>query len=413
MSLSCAENGLARFGALLDEVLPRNAFCRERLGARRDCTTFEEYRRLPFLTKRDLVADAVAHPPFGTNLTYPLEQYTRYHQTSGTTAAPLRVLDTAQTWDWWGQCWLEVLRRSGVTARDRLLFAFSFAPAIGFWSAHHGAGMLGALCIPTGGVGSLQRLRMILDTGATVLLGTPGYILHLAERARSEGLSLADVQVRVLIHAGEPGASVPATRARLAEAWNGARVIDHAGATEIGAYGLGCPLGLGVHINEDEFIAEVVGLDSDEPVADGAPGELVLTGLGRGAWPAIRYKSGDVVRPRRGTCGCGSSALLLEGGILGRVDDMVVIRGQNVFPSAVEDVIRGLTAAEFRIVATRRGTLDELAIELEGTHALADKTARSLRESLGMRVDVAAVEEGTLPRWEGKARRFVDRRNQA
>jgi phenylacetate-CoA ligase len=372
--------------------------------------TLEDYQRLPFLTKRDLVADAIAHPPFGTNLTYPLETYTRYHQTSGTTAAPLRVLDTPQTWDWWGKCWLDVLRGAGVTARDRLFFAFSFAPAIGFWSAHHGATLLGALCIPAGGASSVQRLRMIVDTGATVLLGTPSYLLHLAQVARREGIPLSDTQVRVMIHAGEPGASVPATRARLAEAWN-AQVVDHAGATEVGAWGLGCPLGLGVHINEEEFLAEVLSLETDQPAANGALGELVLTGLGRGAWPAVRYRSGDVVRPRRGTCRCGSTQMLLDGGILGRADDMVIIRGLNVFPSAVEDVVRGLTAAEFRIVATRRETLDELRVELEGTRALADKAAGCLREHLGIRVVVEPLDEGSLPRSEGKARRFVDQRN--
>jgi phenylacetate-CoA ligase len=409
MALYCAENGLSRVGDLLAEVLPRNPLQNRRLGPRRGCTTPDEYRRLPFLTKQDLVADGLAHPPFGSNLTYPLTDYTRYHQTSGTTAAPLRVLDTPRTWDWWGHCWLEVLRQAGVTAADRLFFAFSFAPSIGFWSAHHGATFLGALCIPAGGASTIQRLRMILDTGATVLLGTPSYILHLAETARREGLSLSDAQVRITLHAGEPGASVPATRQRIAEAWN-ARVVDHAGATEIGAYGLGCPLGLGIHINEDEFVAEVLDLATDEPVADGMPGELVLTGLGRGAWPAIRYRSGDIVRPRRGLCRCGSTRVLLEGGILGRADDMIIVRGLNLFPSAVEGVIRALTAAEFRIVATRQGELDELSVELEGNSALADQASKCLREHLGFRVHVEAIADGTLPRPEGKARRFVDRR---
>jgi phenylacetate-CoA ligase len=409
MALYCAEDGLSRIGDLLDEVLPRNPLQRRRLGDARACRTPDEYRCLPFLTKQDLVADGLAHPPFGTNLTYPLEHYTRYHQTSGTTAAPLRVLDTPGTWDWWGHCWLEVLRQAGVTAGDRLFFAFSFAPSIGFWSAHHGATLLGALCIPSGGARSIQRLRMILDTGATVLLGTPSYLLHLAEAAQREGVSLSDAQVRITIHAGEPGASVPATRARIAEAWN-ARVIDHAGATETGAYGLGCPLGLGIHINEDEFVAEVLDLSTDQAVADGEPGELVLTGLGRGAWPAIRYRSGDIVRPRSGTCRCGSARVLLEGGILGRVDDMVTIRGLNVFPAVVEQVIRALTGAEFRILATRQGELDELSVELEGNRALADQAARCLREHLGFRVPVEPIADGTLPRSEGKARRFVDRR---
>ena len=332
------------------------------------------------------------------------------HQTSGTTGAPLRVLDTPETWDWWGRCWLEVLRAAGVTARDRLFFAFSFGPSIGFWSAHRGASLLGSLCIPSGGASTLQRLRMILDTGATVLLCTPSYALHMASVARKEGIRLADSQIRLTIHAGEPGASIPGTRARLEEAWH-ARVIDHAGTTEVGPYGLGCPLGKGLHVNENEFIPEVLDPQTSEPSLPGELGELVLTNLGRGAWPAIRYRTGDLIRARRSVCACGSTFLLLDGGILGRADDMITIRGANVFPSAVEDIIRSVTAlAEFRIRATRQGELDELEIELEESTAVCKEVVGHVRMQLGIRVEVRSIPTGSLPRSEGKARRFVDLR---
>ncbi|HLF93538.1 MAG TPA: AMP-binding protein [Planctomycetota bacterium] len=398
---------VSRVNALLEEILPANRFQTGRLGAHRRLSGPDDFARLPLLTKRDLAADAIANGPFGTNLTYPLENYTRFHQTSGTTGTPLRVLDTPATWDWWGRCWGAVLRQAGVTAADRLFFAFSFAPSIGFWSAFHGATMMGALCIPSGGASTRQRLRMILDTGATAILCTPSYALHLAEEARKEGIAIRGGPVRVLIHAGEAGASIPATRRRLEEAW-GAPVLDHAGATEVGAWGIGTPDGRGLVVNEEEFVAEVLDPASGGPVAPGGTGELVLTNLGRGAWPVLRYRTGDLVRPSRQADG----TLLLEGGILGRLDDMVTIRGLNVYPSALEEIIRSVPGtAEFQIVASRPGEMDELALNLEGDAALAGEVRRRIDERLGLRVEVAVVPPGSLPRGEGKAKRFVDHRH--
>ncbi len=395
---------LDRLNALLAEILPANPFQVRKLGARRPCGGAGDFLDLPLLTKQELMADLEATPPFGTNLTYPLEKYTRFHQTSGTTGMPMRVLDTPETWDWWGRCWGAVLRKAGVTSADRLFFAFSFAPAIGFWSAFHGATMMGALCIPSGGASTRQRLKMILDSGATVLLCTPSYALHLAEEARKEKLPIPSSSVRALIHAGEAGASIPATRRRLEEAW-GARILDHAGATEVGAWGVGSADGRGLHVNEEEFIAEVLDTGSGKPVAPGQIGELVLTGLGRGAWPVLRYRTGDLVRPVR------EDGLLLEGGILGRVDDMITIRGLNVYPSALEEIIRSVPGtAEFQIVASRPGEMDELILYLEGNAALGEEVRRRIDERLGIRVQVTAVAPGEFARGDGKAKRFVDQR---
>ena len=405
-----SQDQLARLDELFKEILPANPFQRTRLGDDRACDTPDDYRNLPLLTKDDLVADSVANPPFGTNLTYPLENYTRYHQTSGTTGPPLRVLDTAETWDWWGRCWLEVLEAAGVTSADRAFFAFSFAPFIGYWSAHHGVSMLGAMTISGGGSDSVRRLKLIFDTEATVLLCTPTYALHLAEVAEREGMNLADSPIRVTIHAGEPGGSIAGTRARIAEAW-GAQVFDHAGASEIGAYGIGDSEGKGLYMNEAEFIAEVVDPDSLEPVPEGAVGELIITNLGRGAWPVIRYRTGDLVRPRRVQVGDGPAKLLLEGGVLGRRDDMITVRGVNIYPSALENIIRAVAgSAEFRITATKVEEMDQVAIELEGSSAAAAKVKREIADQIGMRVEVEAVAENKLPRWEAKAKRLRDLR---
>lgn len=405
-----SQDQLARLNELFKEILPANPFQRTRLGDDRACDTPADYRNLPLLTKDDLVADSAANPPFGTNLTYPLEKYTRYHQTSGTTGPPLRVLDTAETWDWWGRCWLEVLEAAGVTSADRAFFAFSFAPFIGYWSAHHGVSLLGAMTISGGGSDSVRRLKLIFDTEATVLLCTPTYALHLAEVAEREGIPFSDSPIRLTIHAGEPGASIPSTRARIAEAW-GAQVFDHAGASEIGAYGIGDSEGKGLYMNEAEFIAEVVDPDSLEPVPEGAVGELIITNLGRGAWPVIRYRTGDLVRPRRVQVGDGPAKLLLEGGVLGRRDDMITVRGVNIYPSALENIIRSAAgSAEFRITATKSEEMDQVAIELEGSSAAARQVKREIADQIGIRVEVEAAQENSLPRWEAKAKRLRDLR---
>ena len=402
---------LQTLNALLREILPANRFQSQRLGDDRQLTATEDYQSLPLLTKDDLVADSSANPPYGTNLTYPLASYTRYHQTSGTTGTPLRILDTEQTWDWWGRCWLRVYEAAQVTAKDVLFFAFSFAPSIGFWSAYKSAEMLGALLVPSGGAGTEQRLRMIRDVRPTVLMCTPSYALRLAEIAAQQGFDTRDSSIATLIHAGEPGASIANTRKQLQDLW-GATVIDHAGATEIGAWGIGTRDGRGLYVNEDEFIAEVLDPQTLKPVSAGQLGELVITNLGRGAWPVIRYRTGDLVRPVRETGADGCSGLLLQGGVLGRADDMVTIRGVNVFPSAIEDLVRGIAGVcEYRVTAVRRQHMDELEIDLEADRFLCEQLAGRVRELLGIRIAVRPVDVGTLPRWEAKHKRFVDARN--
>jgi len=253
--------------------------------------SWAEFHTLPFTTKADLVADQAASPPLGAIATYSPEQYVTYHQTSGTRGRSLAILDTQESWDWWAECWQYVYAAAGVTARDRIFFAFSFGPFIGFWSAYAAARRLGAMTIPGGGLDSKVRLQLLRNTEATVLMCTPTYALRLAEVARAEGLSIRDSAVRVAIHAGEPGASIPSVRSRIEEAW-GARAFDHAGGTEVGAYGFSCDAREGLHVNEAEFIAEVLDPVTGRPCVEGAAGELVITNLGRAGWPSIRYRTG-------------------------------------------------------------------------------------------------------------------------
>ena len=404
-----------RLRAMLTEVLAGDRFYQRKLlaaGVRSADDALDRWSEIPFTTKDELVADQAEHPPYGTNLTYPLERYVRVHQTSGTTGRPLRILDTADSWRWWTDIWSLIYRAAGVTAADRIFFCFSFGPFIGFWSAFAGAERIGALCISGGAQSTSERIAGIVATDATVLLCTPTYALRLAEAARDEGVDLSRSGLRVSIHAGEPGASIPSTRDRI-EAALGVRAFDHTGATEVGPTGFSCEARDGVHIVEREFVVEVLDPASGE-VTDEGDGELVLTNLGRWGSPAIRYRTGDRVSARRGTCACGRTCLKLAGGILGRVDDMVVVRGVNVYPSAIEAVVREIgEVAEYRVEAHDERGMTELRVVVEPASAAGNgldaRVGEALQRALGLRCDVALVGPGALPRFELKAKRFVRR----
>jgi phenylacetate-CoA ligase len=402
---------LERFRSGLARILPHNQFYQEKYASTSPTiNSLDEFSRLPFTTKRELVADQAAHPLFGRNLTYPLSDYIRLHQTSGTTGQPLKILDTQESWDWWAECWTSVYRAAGVSRDDVVFLAFGFGPFIGFWSAYEGAKRFGALTVPGGGLDSLQRLRAIQDVGATVLICTPSYALRLAEVAQEHGIDLPASSVRITIHAGEPGASIPATRERIERAW-GARTYDHAGMTEMGAYGFTCSRQQGVHVNEGEFIAEILDPRTGQPVQEGETGELVLTNLGRWGSPALRYRTGDLVRHGGYQCPCGRTYLFLPAGVLGRVDDMLIVRGVNVYPSALAQVLhRFPDVAEYRIIVTKEGALDEIALQVECPAALTSRIQEELHVALNLRIPIEAVAPGELPRFELKARRVDDRR---
>lgn len=398
---------------LLTEILPRNRFYARKFAEAgtgpADLATLDELHRLPLTTKQELLADQADHPPYGSVLTYPRGDYCRYHQTSGTTGQPLRWLDTAASWQWMLGCWQKIYRLAGVTARDRLFFAFSFGPFLGFWTAFEAAQQVGCLCLPGGGMSSAARLRFLLDNEATVVLCTPTYALHLAEVARGQRIDLAASPVRLLIVAGEPGGSIPATKQRMEQVW-GARVLDHSGLTEVGPMTIECPEQPGgLFLLEEDYLVEILDPQTLQPVAAGEIGEMVVTNFGRWGSPVIRYRTGDLVRvqpPARGY-------LWLEGGILGRTDELIHVRGNNVYPTALEAVIRGFPeVAEYRVEVDRSGALTELRIAVEpvphepaGT--LAERISQAIRERLLFRAEVTAVPPGSLPRFEHKAQRIV------
>ena len=388
---------LKKLRAGLTAVLTGNQFWRDRLDS---VDGWDDFKRLPLTSKSELLADQASHPPFGTNLTYSVDRYVRLHQTSGSSGQlPLRWLDTVESWDWWLRIWAEhVYRAASVTPADRVFLAFSFGPFIGFWSAFGGAERLGALCISGGAMTSEQRVRSILDLGATVLLSTPTYALRLADVARGMGVDLAESSVRVTIHAGEAGASIPATRDAIEAEWS-ASSFDHTGMTELGPTGFSCSARDGVHLIESEFIFEV----TDD-------GELVATNLGRWGMPLIRYRTGDRVVVSRDPCPCGSPFMKIVGGIQGRVDDMFTVRGVNLYPSQVEDIVRRHPGvAEFLIEHRRERRMDEVALVVETSAASfsAERLEADLRQALGVRLDCRVVPAGTLPRSELKSRRIV------
>src|SRR5437588_6723713 len=407
------EHQLARLQLGLTRILPANRFYQEKLFKGRASVSMDslaELMGLPFTTKRELVADQEAHPLFGSNLTYPMSDYIRLHQTSGTTGRPLKVLDTQESWNWWAECWTSVYEAAGVSSDDIVFLAFGFGPFIGFWSAYEGAKQLGALTVPGGGMDSLQRLRAIEEVGATVLVCTPSYVRGLAEVAREHGMDTRASTVRVTIHAGEPGASIPATRQRIEQAWN-ARTYDHAGMTEMGAYGFACQVQQGLHVNEGEFIAEILDPFNQQPVQEGETGELILTNLGRWGSPAIRYRTGDLVRHCGYSCECGRTFLALPGGVLGRVDDMLIVRGVNLYPAALANILhRFPEVQEYRIIVTRDGIMDEISLQVECPSTLAAPLQEALHIAFNLLVPIEVVEPGTLPRFELKAKRVDDRR---
>jgi phenylacetate-CoA ligase len=397
-----------RMRELLALVRDHNPFQRRRLeGVGPEAGLME----LPPLTKRELVEDQERHPPFGTNLTYPLERYTQLHQTSGTTGPPLRVLDTAEDWAWWRGRFAHMLRAAGVGPSDRVGLAYSFGPHVQFWAAIEGLREVGAMAVPLGGMTSVQRLQTVADVGATAVWCTPTYALRLAEVAVEQRLDSALESVQRVICTGEPGASLPAVRSRIEEGF-GASCIDHAGLTEAGPFGYPCVEGGGLHVDEDEFVCEI--LDADlQPAPAGQRGELVLTPLGRTGFPVFRYRTGDVVVNTDEPCPAGHQDRWLPGGIVGRTDDMVVIRGMNVYPSAIEEAVRGVSGSgEFRITFySEPSGLDEIKLEVELPEgAGARRLQEVMRQQLGLRVRIVPVAPGVLPRSDGKARRVVDER---
>ena len=407
---------------MINELYGKNKFYTNKwkaagINSPDDIKTWDNFYQMPFTRKSELVKDQAEHGPYGSNVTYSLDKYVRYHQTSGTTGKPLKWLDTETSWDWFAKCWAYVFKGAGVTEKDRIFFPFTFGPFIGFWSAFEAARKIGALAIPAGGQDTNTRLNAIIENQPTVIACTPSYALRLAEVAAAQGLDMAKSSVTKTIHAGEPGASIPSTKEKLQKSW-GALCYDHHGMTEMGAVSFECQLQPGaIHLIESEYISEVVDPETDLPCADGESGELILTNLGRWGMPNIRYRTGDRVIMNTNRCECGRSFSRIHGGVIGRVDDMLIIRGVNVFPSALENIVRCYPeVAEYLIEVRKVKEMDELKLKLEldesrlselRINGIIGQIVEDVRNKLQIRVDTEHCCSGSLPRFEMKAQRVV------
>jgi phenylacetate-CoA ligase len=394
---------------LFAEILPANRFYAAKLGAAGRFTSLDEFTStIPFTTKDELAADHLASPPYGTTHTYPLETYHRFHQTSGTRGRPLVWLDDPAGWSWILDNWEWVWRGAGVNPGEAAFFPFSFGPFLGFWAGFEAAARLGIRAIPGGGMSSENRLRLLEHIGPTALCCTPTYALRLAEVAEAIGLRPQTLGVRTIIVCGEPGGSLPSVRRRIESAWQ-ARVVDHHGMTEIG------PVSVGSTEDPDllllrhaAYFCEVIDPETSEAVApdSGRTGELVLTTLGRFGSPLIRYRTADLVEPVTHP-GHPPERFALRGGILSRTDDMHVVRGINIHPSAIDAIVRAHDGiGEYQVEVDKRAALTELRITAEADPGTAASLASSLRNTLGLRIPVTPAEPGSLPTFEVKAKRW-------
>jgi len=411
------EHQLSRLNHMLREVLPHNHFYREKLSAdisesrlrdaRGPLRSLDELAALPYTFKDELASTGPEQ--YAANHTFPISRYVRFHQTSGTRGRPLAVLDTAEDWEWWMDCWQFILDAADIQPADCVLLAFSFGPFVGFWSACDAAIARGCLVVPGGGMSTLARIDLLRTSRATAMFCTPSYALRMAEVAAEHNIDVGTLGVLRIVVAGEPGGSVPNVRKRIEETWK-AKVLDHAGASEIGPWGYGDAAGRGLYVLESEFIAEFLSVQTGSPAAEGELSELVLTSLGRIGSPVIRYRTGDLVRPVWQHEGA-TRFVLLEGGILARADQMMTIRGVNVFPSSVEQILRSFPEiVEYQMIVRKQASMDHLVVQIEDRLEQPKRVAEELQMRLGLKVEVECAELGSLPRYEGKGKRFIDER---
>jgi len=388
-----------------------------------DIGSLDDLRRIPFLTREEWMASQAEEPPFGAVLAQPREAAIRYHTTSGTSGSqPLAVLDGPRDWEWIAEMWCYALWGFGLRPRDTVFFAFSYGTFVGFWGAHYASEKIGCLTLAGGNMTTEARVRMIDEVGATAVCSTPTYALRMAQEARRIGVDLAAGPVERLILSGEPAGSIPATKALIEEQW-GAKAADTAGMTEVGTIVMFecAEQPGGAHIIEDHYLEEVIDPETDDPVGYGELGERVVTSFGRGFIPVLRYRTRDLVcRVPSERCSCGRCFDIYEGGIQGRVDDMKVVRGTNVYPRAIEEIVRRTVdpLEEFQVrFFTAEGIRDEIEVLIDlGEAGAAEPDLSELERRLaeaheGLRIGTRMVEPISLPKFELKAKRVVDERH--
>jgi len=382
----------------------------------------EDVRKVPKVEKAMMRTIQCKDPfPYGDALCVPLDEVTEFRQTSGTTGQPIYQPDTWQDWEWWSECWSTLLWAQGYRPHDRVFLPFGYNVFVAFWAGHYASEKIGCETIPGGVLDTKSRILKIQELKATAMMATPTYVLGMADTARKMSLNPpTDLGIRKITCAGEPGGLVPATKKRMEEAW-GAKVFDHAGATEIGAWGFECSCQPGgLHVNEAMFLTELEDIETGEPITEpGRRGKMIITALDRYAQPCIRFDSKDILEFTDLKCDCGRTFKIAMGGVVGRSDDITKVKGVLLAPSAIEDVVRSFPGIgdEFEVIVDKRGDVDHILLKIEVTKEAASSvdelrakllTELRLKTNLGYEIEV--YDWGTLPRYEVKARRFKDLR---
>jgi phenylacetate-CoA ligase len=387
-----------------------------------DIKTFSDIRKVPKVEKSMMRAIQAKDPyPFGDMLCVPLEDVSTYHQTSGTTGQPVYQADSWQDWEWWAESWAYILWAQGYRNTDRLFLPFGYNVFVAFWAAHYGAEKVGCEVVPGGVLDTEARILKMQELKATAFCATPTYVLGMADTAKRKlGINPAkDLCVKRITVAGEPGGSIPTTKKRMEEAW-GARVYDHVGATEIGAWSYECTAQSGLHINEGFFLVEIEDIETGESItAPEKPGKMIITALDRTAQPCIRFDSKDLIQWTEEQCECGRTFRLIKGGVIGRADDITKVKGVLLAPTAIEEVVRSIPELcdEYEVVVTKKGDLDDITLKvecfLENTKSLdiiKERLVDQLRLKTNLGYNIEFHDYGSLPRYEQKAKRFKDLR---
>ncbi|MBN1417610.1 MAG: phenylacetate--CoA ligase [Planctomycetes bacterium] len=422
----CAERSriealqMERLAATLRRAYERVPRCREAMRARGvapdDLRRPEDIAKFPFTTKADMRGGY----PYGA-FAVPLDDIVRIHASSGTTGDPIVVGYTARDVETWAHLVARIATAGGVARSDIAQIAFGYGLFTGGFGLHYGLERIGATIVPISAGNTARQIKLMRDFGATVLISTPSYALYIAEVAREKGFGPGDLPLRLGLFGGEP--STPAMQAQIDERL-GIIATDNYGLSEVMGPGVSgqCLERGGLHIWEDHFLVEIIDPATGVAVPDGEKGELVITTLTKEALPVIRYRTGDLTRIDRSPCPCGRTAARM-GKVEGRTDDMLIVRGVNVFPTQIEEVLFGIEGTEphWQAVVDRRGVLDEIEVWVEvggelfrdrmrDMVALEERIRGELFAVLGISAKVRLVAPGKIPRTEGKARRVVDRR---
>ncbi len=417
---------LKKFRRMLQWAYDHSAFHRslyDKAGVHpREIRSLEDVVHVPKVEKSMLRNMQSQGPfPYGSALCVPVEEVSVFHQTSGTSGQPVYQPDTWQDWEWWSECWCYVLWAQGYRPWDRVFIPFGYNVFVAFWAGHYAAEKIGCEVVPGGVLDSKQRILKIQELKATAMMCTPTYVLGLADTARNVlGIDPATLGLHRITCAGEPGGSIPSTKQRMESVWN-ASVYDHAGATEIGAWSFECAAQPGaIHVNEAFFLVEIEDLKTGEIINEpGKQGKLIISALDRQAMPCIRFDSKDIAQWAPDPCACGRSFRMLQGGIVGRADDITKVKGVLLAPTAIEEVVRGMVELgdEYSVVVDRLGEKDRITLKvelspeaLEQRSHLEEELRDRLRSKTHLRYELEFHTWGSLPRYQVKAKRFTDLR---